>query len=68
MLRIHQVKDYLYSKYGVIRCTRGIRNWINMGLLVIDERVKLQVDRNSMGEQFTRRKWVDEFIEKVGER
>lgn len=68
LVRLSQVHDYLYREYSVIRCPRVIRNWVNIGLLVRNRRIKLRAEKDNMGDWFTRKEWIDKFIEKVSTR
>ena len=68
MLFLPQVPEYLYAKYGVVRCGRVIRFWADRGYSVKGKRVYLKVLKAAMGQMYTRKEWVDEFIKKVGNR
>lgn len=68
LLFTSQVPDYLYMKYSVRRVRRTITYWITDGLLVNGKRIFLKTRRSRDGQLYTRCYWVDEFIEKLGER
>lgn len=68
MLFIAQIPRYLYMKYSVCRTRRAIAYWFEDGLLVDGKRVYLEVNKTSAGQLYTRKAWVDDFIEKMGRR
>ncbi|KKL04267.1 hypothetical protein LCGC14_2617800 [marine sediment metagenome] len=68
MLFIRQVPRYLYARYDVVRTRRCINYWITLGLLVGDIVVFLKTEKTRDGELYTRKPWVDKFIEAYSRR
>ncbi len=68
MLFIRQVPEYLYMKYDVRRTRRCINYWITLGLLVKSMVVFLETETTRDGELYTRKPWVDKFIEAYSRR
>ena len=68
MLFISQISEYLYMKYGVRRVRRTISYWTKFGLLVKGKHVRLKTARTRDNQLYTRKAWVDRFIEKVSRR
>ena len=67
MLRISQVPAYLEANYGVTRDARTIYMWTHKGLKVGGKVVKLKSGKDNLGQVFTRKEWVDRFIERVND-
>ena len=68
MLFMAQVPEYLYMKYSVRRTRRAISYWTTDGLLVNGRCVYLKTDWTPADQLYTRKAWVDNFIEKVSRR
>lgn len=68
MLFMAQVPEYLYMKYSVRRTRRAVSYWTTVGLLVNGGCVYLKVDVTPANQLYTRKAWVDDFIEKVSKR
>lgn len=63
-LRISYVPAYLHSLTGETRCEHTIRNWINRGVRLGDRVVKLRSEK-LYGLVYTRKCWLDEFIQEI---
>ena len=68
MLLIAQIPEYLYMKYSVCRTRRAISYWTTDGLLVNGGCVYLKVELTAAGQLYTRKAWVDHFIDRVSRR
>ncbi len=68
MLFIRQVPEYLHTKYGVRRTRRAITYWITLGLMVRNNIVYLKTKKTRDGQLYTRKPWVDDFIDKLSRR
>ena len=68
MLFIAQIPEYLYMKYSVRRTRRAISYWITAGLLVRGKRIFLRVEQTKTHLMYTRKPWVDRFIDKMSRR
>ena len=68
MLFISQIPEYLYMKYGVRRTRRAVSYWTTKGYVVNGRRVFLKVDQTKTYQLFSRKAWVDKFIDKVSRR
>lgn len=68
MLFISQVPDYLYMRYSVRRTRRAVNYWATVGLLGLNKRVYLKTEWTKDHQLFTRKPWVDDFVDKVSRR
>ena len=68
MLFMAQVPEYLNTRYGVRRTRRAVSYWASKGVIGRRGRVYLQTETTPAGERFTRKPWVDHFIERVSRR
>jgi len=63
-LRISAVPVYILSKTGELRQTRTVNYWIKQGLIINGKKLRLRSEKRC-GIRYTRRSWVDEFIEGI---
>lgn len=68
MLFIYQVPEYLLMKYNVRRTRRCVTYWTTKGYLVKGKRTRLRTERTKDNQVYTRKPWIDKFIERCSKR
>lgn len=63
-LRISAVPGYIYGLTGEWRAVRTVNYWIQKGLDCDDKKIYLKSEKRC-GITYTRKSWVDKFLEEM---